>query len=217
MRDQVERVRRLLERTGVDPSLPAGSAAREALNESLRALPATLLASVAAELAESSRVTLVPDGALHLLPFAALLDPTTGYERYLVEARPLSVVASATVFAQLKAQRRPPREMRLTAFGDPSSPAAVASGERRAASGLSLEPLPATRAEVEEFGNLLGERATVWLGPDATEERAKAVGTDVTVVHFAVHGLVDEGQPLSSALALSIPERAVEGQENGLL
>jgi CHAT domain-containing protein len=39
----------------------------------------------------------------------------------------------------------------------------------------------------------------------------------VRYLHFACHGLLDERLPLNSALALTIPERPVEGQDNGLL
>jgi len=65
--------------------------------------------------------------------------------------------------------------------------------------GFSLEPLPTTRVEVEVLGELFGERATLWLGAEATEDQAKAVGQGVTIVHFAAHGMVDERRPLSSA------------------
>jgi len=218
VRSGVEQLRRLVERGRFTPEGGGSAAGGEALTRAARSLSEILLLPASAELEGCARLILVPDGALHLLPFAALLDPTAGYDRYLVEARPISVVASATVLAQLQKQRKPPREARLTAFGDPIYPTAAASGERRAASsGLSLEPLPATRVEVESLAGLFGERATVWLGAEATEERAKTIGQEATVVHFAAHGLVDERRPLSSALALTMPEQAIEGQDNGIL
>jgi CHAT domain-containing protein len=70
---------------------------------------------------------------------------------------------------------------------------------------------------VESLGVAFGNILSKYLGDDATEERAKALGKDVKYVHFACHAFADERFPLNSALALSIPERPAEGQENGLL
>jgi len=222
LREEVEQLRRLVERGRLDPALLADTASRDALTTVSRSLSETLLGPARAELAACSRLIVVPDGPLHLLPLAALLDPAAQYERHLAEAKPVSVVASATVLAQLKAERRPPREAQLAAFGDPQYPSAasgavLAGPEQTRRGGLPLEPLPATRVEVEGLGELFKGHTTLWLGADATEERAKTVGQEYTVVHFAAHGLVDERHPLSSALALTIPEQILEGQDNGLL
>ncbi len=220
LREEVKRLRRLIQWGGIGATSSGEDPGEEALAQASRALSTALLAPAADAIAACSRVIVVPDGPLHVLPFAALLDPGTG--RYLVEEKPLSVVASATVMAQLKQQRRLVEETRLVAFGDPLYPQAAAVEEplvlehaRR--SGLSLKPLPATRLEVEGLGRLLGDQAILWLGDDATEERAKAVGEGVTALHFATHGFVDERRPLSSGLALTIPEQPAEGQDNGLL
>ena len=84
-------------------------------------------------------------------------------------------------------------------------------------SGYNLVPLPATRREVETIADLFAPRATKYLGEEATEERAKAIGADTGVIHFACHGLLNERFPLDSALALTIPEKRKEGEDNGLL
>ena len=222
LREQVTQLRRLIELGRLDPALLAYTSSREALTRVSRSLSETLLGPVRDQIAACSRVIVVPDGPLHVLPFAALLDPTGGYERLMVESKPVSVVASATVLAQLAKQRRTQKDTQLVAFGDPSY-TVTTSGEVHPAlekvgrRGLSLDPLPATRLELEGLGGLFGENATLWLGAEATEERAKGVGQGVTVVHFAAHGMVDERRPLSSALALTIPAQVVEGQDNGLL
>jgi CHAT domain-containing protein len=57
----------------------------------------------------------------------------------------------------------------------------------------------------------------VYVGRDATEEKAKSIGPDSQLIHFACHGLLDEHFPLNSALALTLPEQPAEGQDNGLL
>jgi len=61
------------------------------------------------------------------------------------------------------------------------------------------------------------EAARLFLGADATEERAKSIGKDVRYLHFATHSILSEQIPLSSAVVLSIPDKFEEGKENGLL
>ena len=56
-----------------------------------------------------------------------------------------------------------------------------------------------------------------WAGREATEERVKALGKDVDIVHLALHGVADPENPLDSFLAFTIPESESEEGENGLL
>jgi len=61
------------------------------------------------------------------------------------------------------------------------------------------------------------QAAETHLAADATEEQARSIGSKARNVHFAVHGFFDERLPLNSGLALTIPEKPSEGQQNGLL
>jgi CHAT domain-containing protein/Tfp pilus assembly protein PilF len=190
------------------------------VTQSAESLSSDLLSPAEDRIATAERLVIVPDGPLNVLPFAALIDPGAGNRR-LVETKPISVVASVTVLDQLKRQRRPRQTARLEAFGDPLYPRleeptepVLASMVRR---GTVLRRLPATRAEVESLGALFSEGASLWLGPEATEERATSVGKETSIVHFACHGIVDERFPLNSALALTIREEPEEGEANGLL
>jgi CHAT domain-containing protein/Tfp pilus assembly protein PilF len=166
---------------------------------------------------KSDRVVIVPYGPLHTLPFAALLR-NDGH--YLIEWKPLHTVMSATVYAELKNTRREGDRVAVqyAAFGDPLySASSPDSGGDAAKRRFDLRPLPATREEVRSIAALYGDRSRSWLGAEATEERAKAIGKDVRYLHFATHGLLDEQSPLSSALALTPPGDAAEGRDNGLL
>lgn len=182
-----------------------------------------LLGPVAARVGAARRVLVLPDGPLHSLPFAALGDPSSrGRFRYLVEGRPIHLAASATTFAEIVKGRRPGRAPRLLAFGDPdysAAPGSAAASLRRRPreSGADLVPLPASRAEVAAVERLYPGSARVFLGAEATEERAKAAGADATVIHFATHGLVDEASPLDSSLVLTLPRQWAPGDDNGLL
>ncbi|HKV10233.1 MAG TPA: CHAT domain-containing protein [Thermoanaerobaculia bacterium] len=211
LREEVERFRRLLGNPKSDA---------EALREQAQKLYGRLLLPAGAEIERAERILLSVDGPLHTLPFAALQRG----DRYLVEHRPVHSVLSATVYAEMtksRSARRKPEEIRLTAFGNPVyQPAteAPADPELREAvrRGLDLLPLPSSSREVKSIAALY-PGARVFLGSDATEEKAKTLGPESSLVHFACHGLLDERFPLNSALALTLPRDPAPGRDNGLL
>ena len=218
LRGEVERFRDLVGRGRVDRRPEKVQAHGKRLSDQL-------LAPVAAQIGQAERLLILADGPLHSLPFAALTDPTTsGGRRFLVEAKPIHFAASATVFGLLKQQRSKPRATQLTAFGDPRYPI-HASRDQDAPprlyaalrSGLDLAPLPATRSEVESLREIYPKTSRIYLGAEATEEKAKAIDEKTTHLHIASHGLLDNRFPLDSALAFSIPQQWREGQDNGLL
>ena len=174
-------------------------------------------------IASSQRLLVIPDGALHSLPFAALM-PTgkaAGGARYLIEWKPVHLAVSATVYDGIKkARTAQASKSTLVAFGDADYAATnrlanpIPADSRR---GLTFTPLPATRGEVQRIAARFPSAATVHLGAMATEERAKQLPADARYVHFAVHGFVDRRFPLNSALVLSQPAASVTDGDNGLL
>jgi CHAT domain-containing protein len=183
-----------------------------------------LLKPAERRLAHARRILISADGPLHLLPWAALRHRG----EYLAQWRPIHLIASMTVYEEIRrSQRRAsdPDTWRLVAFGDPGYPKiSGATGETITDSevrstlrrGLKLEPLPATRDEVRGIARLF-PGAEVYLGAEATEERAKQASPHADLLHFAGHGLIDERFPLDSSLALTIPAQLQEGRDNGLL
>jgi len=190
----------------------------------------SLIDPVADLVEHSQRLLILPDGPLHRLPFGALVRDTKGRAQYLVEWKPLHTALSLTVYATLRAASRPAvapaNRARLVAFGDPSYPEnPVPAGEIRdpirrsrglSPRGFNWEALPYSRREVERIAAVYPD-AHLYLGKDATEERAKSVGRDARVLHFATHGYLDDRTPLDSALVLTIPEDLSPGRDNGLL
>jgi CHAT domain-containing protein len=179
----------------------------------------TLLRPFEEAIASADRVLLIPEGPLHVLPFAALLRGEHGSAEptYLARWKPTHHAVSATVYAQIIG-RRPTvagEGLLLVAFGDPLY--RPLRGRSGMGAGDRLEPLPWSRREVQAVAALAGEAVRVWLGREASEERAKGLGRGVDIVHFACHGLLNERFPLDSALALSTPEEARPGTDNGLL
>jgi CHAT domain-containing protein len=222
LREQVSALARLIERQGNDPRA-ADSGPYLAIARRLYDL---LMAPAERSIEAADRVLVVADGALHSLPFAALVKNRPAADgrswQYVVEWKPLHTVLSATVYAELKKARSTVvDEGSIVAFGDPRYDGI---GDRDPASdvpemlrrGATLTPLPATRVEVEAVARIFGERATTYLGADATEERAKST-RQARVLHFATHGLLDPRTPLDSALVLSLPTKRREGEDNGLL
>lgn len=74
-----------------------------------------------------------------------------------------------------------------------------------------LSELPWSEAEVTRIAEIFPASADVYTGTDATETRAKAIGSDTRYVHFAAHALLNERQPMDTAIALTRPaERSTE-------
>ena len=194
-----------------------------------------LMEPAARLIAGADSLLICSDGPLHALPSGALARRgDDGAMTWLIQEKALAFAISASVYAALKnnaTPREPFDRATLVAFGDPSYPEGDAgkplwqsssmrdrnmSPELRNAvrAGFRFQPLPESRTEVQTIARLFGERATVYLGASARESRAKAVGGEPDFIHFACHGFLDEAFPMSSGLALALPE---DGSENGLL
>jgi len=213
LRSDVARLRGLLSDPGVTPPGP--------LKFHLRRLSEMLLGPAANPMSRAERLVLLPEGPLFLVPFAALPHPAGGDGRPLAASLPLSVSASATLLAEIRGQGAA-KGSRLTAFGDPSyegkEKSAILRALARAHEGpFALDPLPGTRAEVAALGRLFPRGAALYLGGEATEERASSPGKDTRILHFACHGFADERHPLDSFLALALPGKETAGGDDGLL
>jgi CHAT domain-containing protein len=184
-----------------------------------RALYDLLVRPAEPYLASAERVVISPDGPLHILPFPALRRD----DQYLIEWKPLHLVLSATAYADLLSRRPPERSpWKLVAFGDP----AIARSGRGAAKppetllrmGLrnAVAPLPAARKEVEGIAKLF-DNSRVFLGDAVTENQVKEAARDASLVHFAVHGLLNERNPLNSGLILAPSKETGIDRNNGLL
>lgn len=234
LRDEVETFRRLIQKG------KAGFPIQESLVTKGKRLYAILIQPASQVIEKSEKVLIIPDGPLHALPFGALVrnyeteelvSKTSGRSwQYLIEWKPLHIVVSATVYGELKKRRKAYEAKKegkiLMGFGDPEYPslevarredlkdAVVRSVVRR---GYDFRSLPATRQEVSTIAGIYGEQVDIYLGDEATEQRAKAAGKELRYIHFACHGFLNERFPLNSGLALTIPPKPKEGEDNGIL
>jgi CHAT domain-containing protein/tetratricopeptide (TPR) repeat protein len=172
----------------------------------------------------------VPEGPLASLPFEALLtarpDSTQPIQRYpfLLLSHSVSYVPSASVLAALQTKRTSVRSAGTAArpflayaaplYGSVSGPRAVRSAGAPAAT--ALPALPYSAGEVEEIARELPRRSRLYLGAEASEENVKQnpLLGNAGMVHFAVHGTLDEEHPERSGLELA---QSPLSQEDGVL
>jgi CHAT domain-containing protein len=194
-------------------------------------IPHQLYNSLVAPVQEAdnaTRLIVVPDGVLNLLPFEALRDQLG---HYLVRSKTLSYVPSGTILATLRhAEKELPAPKPLLAVGDvpyedqggagrriPKPLSLRGQVERGIAdlSGMALSDLPETREEIEEIGKLAGPASVLLVGKDATETAFKREPLDqFRILHLAVHGFADTQYPERSALVLGADPKA---GDDGLL
>ncbi len=144
------------------------------------------LAPLAERLDGVERLTVVPWGPLHYLPFSALHDG----ERYAVDRWELAQLPSASVLVMLRQGRAHRRELRrpaVLAFGNPTT---------------ELAALPGAEAEAELVGSLF-ERAQVRKRAAATRRVFAAAADDARLIHLASHGVFLPERPMESYLALA--------------
>lgn len=139
----------------------------------------------AAAVGDAATVIVVPDGALHRVPFSALLDRRTG--RFLLDDHLVAAAPSATVLAQWLGRTdplAPPRSLFIV-----SNPAVTGSG---------LPPLPGAERGASEIAPLYPESQLI-----ARERATKAAfltsAPRADVVHFAGHAVTTPELPLASA------------------
>lgn len=149
---------------------------------------------------------IVPDKALHALPFAALLNPET--RRFLIEDHALQIAANAsTLFPPAGAARgrdgseEGARSLsdNIVIFGDPA---------------INKKAFPEQLVHAEEEAIEVAELYGVepWLGRAATASRFLALAPEASVLHFAGHAFANQEQAQLSYLLL-----ASEDDEPGAL
>ncbi|MEL7059101.1 MAG: CHAT domain-containing protein [Acidobacteriota bacterium] len=167
-----------------------------------------LLASLGPDI---RRVVIVPDGAAHRLPLAALAADarSTQDEGFLSDRFEVSVAPSLTLWRAWRGRPANARASALVAMADPPPPQdhpEPSTARWLASHRASLVPLPAARREAAQAQRRLG--GLVAMGDEATEaqlERLVAEHTP-TVVHLAAHALADLEDPQRSAVVLAADE-----------
>jgi CHAT domain-containing protein len=185
-----------------------------------------VFAPIKAQLSGARDLTIVPDGALHYVPFGTMRDPTAEKpflaQLYAIELSPALRLASAPRAAKPSAWAN----SRMLLVADPvysqDDPRLTHSAQRGGVQRLTdilrmrggvdpatLERLVSSALESERIRALPGLRRVDLLeGFDAT--RARVLSQDLTqyrFIHIASHGFIDSEIPQLSALILGAWDR----------
>ena len=137
-----------------------------------------------------SRVTIVPDGALHSLNFETL-PGVKDRSKYWIEDVTVSVAPSLGLLLNSHLANRP--QTSLLAIGDPEP------------AGPEYPRLPNARKEVETISALFSPANKVVYEGKASNPSAYRHGDPAhfSLIHFAAHATANRASPLDSALILS--------------
>ncbi len=199
------------------------AARREACAELYRLAIAPLRSSLEAV----TELTVIPDGALHYVPFSALRNPSGGNRPYLVQAFTLSVAPALRFLPRETSATGSNRDAaagsrmlivadpiyaaddaRLGNASKPLIPVTLLRGSHDVLYGmggaLDLVRLESSAREAAQIRTLFGaEGVDLLQGADATRKAvlAKDLGR-YRFIHIATHGVVDAEIPQLSALIL---------------
>ncbi len=165
----------------------------EQLKQKAQELYHHLIAPVEEHIRRSDIICIVPDKALHFVPFAALVD---GDGNYLIDSSSLAYApsASALVHCIKESGKKPPsKSERIVAVGNP-----VFDPKKFP----NLPDLPDSEREATESA-LFYNDATVLGRSDATESRVRKAISDCDVAHFALHCQVEENSTWLAELILA--------------
>ncbi len=129
-------------------------------------------------------LAIVPHGALHYLPFNALLND----RGYLIEQYSIRILPSASVIKYLHSKKST-KAAEILAFGNPDL-------------GDPHYDLVYAQEEAQAVARTRPQ-SRVLLRREATESALRKYGRSFTYIHFATHGQFDSDMPLKSALLLA--------------
>jgi CHAT domain-containing protein/tetratricopeptide (TPR) repeat protein len=175
------------------------------------------------------KLIIIPDGILYYLPFETLALTKTGQaSAYLIDRYQVSYAPSASVLMFLNEKKENSGSYKgLLAFGDPVYQYQVPSdggttdsenilADIYMAQGFAFSPIPYSRDEIKAISKYFPkDQRSVYLGKEAREEVIKkGPHKNYQIIHFACHGLLDEQQPIRSALVLS---QDLKNEDDGFL
>ncbi|MBN2498863.1 MAG: CHAT domain-containing protein [Deltaproteobacteria bacterium] len=174
--------------------LPSRSAPKAYIRAQATKLYALLWAPLREALGEKTKIYLVPDDVLHLLPFAALQDPEG---RYLVEKIDLALLSSGRdlVLGPWKAKAAGSAIFASPHFDFPDEtgpPAADARTSGKRIEDFFFPPLPGSAREGEQVlahFRRAGRQARIFTGVEASEKALASIARP-RILHLATHGFI---------------------------
>jgi CHAT domain-containing protein len=152
------------------------------VNDILARLYSILIGPSSDELLDARQIVIVPHGALHYLPFHALMDPTG---TPLVERVELAYAPSSAVLA--------------SCYDRPSEVEGTGS---QLLVGVADPAIPQVAGEIEALRSMFGA-AVVLAGDAATEQAFRRKAPEADVIHLASHAVFRQDNPFFSAIKLA--------------
>jgi len=176
-----------------------------------RRLYALLMAPLERHLHGAATLAVVPDGALWLVPFQALITPSG---THLVEGRAV-FYAHSLALLQNASERRTIAASEVIAFGNPTVGTGARATMRSAARDVQLGPLVEAEEEVRRLSTMYSsQRSRFYYRDEAQETIFKAEAPRFGIIHVAAHAVVDDRAPMYSAIVLASSGRS---SDDGLL
>jgi len=164
----------------------------------------TVIAPWVTRVPTNATIVIVPDGPLHVLPFAALIDRHTRHR--LIQDHAVATTPSATMLvrAQRSSTTAPvAQNARLLVIGNPTIDPEDATG---------LPNLSGAEGEAADILRLFPD-AAVFTGSGATKRVFLERVAAHTIVHFAGHAIANEMYPILSRLLLA---RDLDGKSGNI-
>lgn len=168
--------------------------------------------------AKYSKLLIVPDGFLSILPFELIQDSSGAP---LIERHNITYMPTAVLLLRAALQRKRsfglPWERELVAFGDP---AVVGNGDSsllasRSASDGNLQALPSSAEEIRSIAAMSAGRSRLYLNQsDLKKNFFDADRSGAPLLHVSTHAIADMDNPERSRLLFSPDE---PGQPNNFL
>ncbi len=169
------------------------------------------------QLKNKTHLIIVPDGELSHLPFETFLEKKMDQKslklHYLIEKFQISYSYSASLWKE-NTRRIPELSLKngqLLAMAAHYNLQSTHNAMRLSSSQIlrdSLKNLPAARKEVET----LAKKFQGYFGLDslATEQHFKNIASDYSIIHLAMHGILNEKHPPLSGLVFSEVKNSLE-------
>jgi len=161
-----------------------------------------LLKPAESQIAQRSKLVIVPDGALWDVPFEGL---QLSDDRYVIDQASVSYAISFSVLREMRRRRVPITNRRVTtlvAFGNPSLGNDVLERMRRTYTGLKLAETEAT--EIDKLQTIYGPaRSRAYTATRASKERLKTEMNAASVLHLATPAILDQSVPMYSLFFMS--------------
>jgi CHAT domain-containing protein/tetratricopeptide (TPR) repeat protein len=148
-----------------------------------------LFAPAELDLKGVDRLYIVPDGQLWKVPYQALISQD---DRYLLERFTISYTPSLSQIAGANGRDQKAKYSGVLAVGNPLL------------TGSGLSPLPESEQEIRAIAKSYNaDQSRIFTGKKATIDRVRNAMPDFRILHFATHGLLDDVEPMYSALTLA--------------